>query len=158
MGFNHWNAPDFALRRLRDARRKRRETRAKKVHIELHLKRAVGELVELERSMTGWSAASGEIQTCSILLNDLDPRGVAVFVTRPMVIGSCVSFSMPGTSPFHARGLITSCEMIPTTGKVLSPTGSFRYRVRVSFEFESNDEVFAIHEFARDIHERLLSD
>lgn len=115
------------------------------------MKRAQAQMIELERSEMGWSAANDDIIPGVVILNEMTERGVTIFTTRPMPVGTRVGFQLVGFGSFHVRGRIIGCEMIPTTGRVLSENGSYRYRIRLAFEFETSDDVYAVSDFARSI-------
>jgi hypothetical protein len=132
-----WQAPNQRARALAQARRREKE-RAKKP---MHLRRVVGQLK---------AANNEEAANARVLLNDLTPKGMGLFCSKPMMVGEEVSLTLEQPKQFYVKGRVVWCQEYSVDSHVLSKV-SYSYRVGIEFIFDTDEDRKTVEDYCAEL-------
>ena len=93
---------------------------------------------------------TGEILAGRVLLHDLTPDGVGLFVAGPLSRGDAVSIVINKPRHIFLRGKVVWCTLFTYKTRVLSAE-NYKYRVRIHFEFDSQDDRAEVAKYCESI-------
>jgi hypothetical protein len=91
-----------------------------------------------------------------VILNELTPTGVQLFSETPFYPGEEITLNIPSLRNFFVKARIVSCKERPSNPGIL-PTKSFRHRVGLEFDFQSESEAQAVRDYCNYLKATFLS-
>ncbi|MGK5089275.1 PilZ domain-containing protein [Bdellovibrionota bacterium FG-2] len=99
-----------------------------------------------------------DITTARVILNDLTPTGLGIFLPRPIMVGQEISITLEEPRQIYLRGRIVWCMEIDAGSHVISVNQRYSYRLGIQFMFESATEKEAVKQFVEQVtREQSLS-
>jgi hypothetical protein len=83
-------------------------------------------------------------------LHELLPTEISFFSTERVGAGESVAISLDGPKKFFVKGKVTLCMEVPTGGPILT-LPKFSYRLRVLFQFSSEEERLEVERYSHEL-------
>jgi hypothetical protein len=91
-----------------------------------------------------------------VLLNDLTPESVQIYVTRSMYRGEELSLNLQQPRRFYVKGKVLWCRETEASGRVITAV-RYTHRICLQFVFDSPQEAAEAQMFAEEIRRLHLS-
>jgi hypothetical protein len=102
--------------------------------LNIHFKRTLAQL-----SVSHGLDAPAEVHEARLILNEINAKGVHVFISRPLSPGQEVSLLVQEPKKFFVTGQVTSCQEIFANNGILTER-TFHYRIEMTFIFKTDAE------------------
>lgn len=100
------------------------------------------------------TVTSSQIKTTThILLNDLTPTGVGLFLDHYLEKGEVITLKIDHPQPLSVKGEIAWCNFYSLQTKILSDK-AYRYRAGVKFVFDTEEEKKVVQKYYDDLQAR----
>jgi hypothetical protein len=147
-----WEVPRFRVRAYVRALGQRRLERSVQAELKstVHFKRTQAQII----TQAGFGVAA-TIVPARVVLNDLQPSEITLFSAQAFTVGDSVAFMLEQPHPFYVKGKIAYCRTFEV-GPRIKAAQHFPFRVKIVFEFLSQDEAEAVREYCRELARSVL--
>ncbi len=90
-----------------------------------------------------------------LVLNDLTPSGMTLFLKDPLAVGNDVSITLENPRQFYVRGKVTSCFNFSPGNKIISKN-PVAFRASLRFNFDSEEEQEEVRKYCDYISYEVL--
>lgn len=135
-----WHAPNQRVRAAAIAKKRERDRARRPIHI----KRLNAQL-EIP-SLSGEGSTQSQVR---LLLNDLSPKGIGLYVTMPLIVGQEIILAVTEPRNMKIRSKVIWCQEYAASSHILS-SHSFSHRAGLEFVLTDEEEI-DMKEFCDDV-------
>ncbi len=92
-----------------------------------------------------------DISTARVILNDLTPSGLGIFLPHPIMAGQEISITLEDPRQIYLRARVVWCMEIDAGSHVITVQQRYSYRLGIKFLFESAQEQEAVKQFVDEV-------
>src|SRR5262245_9491877 len=118
-----WDIPNYRIRALM---RKQRRALVGAKRLDLHLKRTKAEIHIPDKV----PSKRGKLVPARVVLNDFTPRGLFLFSSEQLILGTQIELTIYEPHQFYVKGRIVACQTLILDKKIISAQ-DFPYRIGV---------------------------
>jgi hypothetical protein len=141
-----WQSPSQKNRGTAVQKGSREQTRSS-----LRIKRVMAEIRTAEIQTETHSSTVGSAR---ILLNDLSPKGVGIYCSKPFSAGQEVSIVLSLKDQFYLRGKVIFCREQDSKTQVISQVPHY-FRIGIKFLFENAEEEERVAQYCKTLLETV---
>lgn len=116
----------------------------------LHFRRTSGQLKRTTPSIGLGTSNSGPVAVRAFL-HELSPTDLNFFSTERISAGESVAISLDGPKKFFVKGRVVLCMEVPSGSSIVT-SPKYGYRVRMQFEFGSEEERLEVQNYAHELN------
>lgn len=136
-----WQSPNQRVRAIAIARKRERDRLLHPIHFRR---------VEATLTVTATGAETPQSFPVRVILNDLSPKGMGLFVTQALVAEQDVTIQLKDPREITVSGRVVACQEYHNEGHILTPK-SYPYRMGIRFLFKTAEEEKAFQDFCNEL-------
>ncbi|MGK5083969.1 hypothetical protein WDW37_11770 [Bdellovibrionota bacterium FG-1] len=146
-----WEPPKYRQKYyLRTLMREKAAQRRKK-STQIHLLRTQADLLVITGPYDEPYSVSARL-----ILNDLTPEGVTLFLSHPLPIGQTVHFQLLSPEPLVVPARVAYCREF-TLNPGIQTQHTFPYRIKLNFSFLNDGDAAMVRHYCEELERTLLS-
>lgn len=140
-----WQSPNQRVRAIAAQRQKERL----RLMQPFHIRRIIGDVEILATNVTEASQAQ-----CRVVLNELTPKGMAIYLKEPLVTGQELIVTLMEPTPIQLRGKVVSCLTTYNESHIMRD--EFPSRITMFFSFKTEGEKKMVQDFYDSLNSTYL--
>jgi len=117
----------------------------------LHIRRVPAQI----RPLGPHATETSSVIPANLILNDLTPRGVALFTTEALQVDRVVELTFEEPRQFFIRARVRACNTIVIDRKIITKQ-VYPFRILLEFEFDASVEHEAVRRLYHEIQSELV--